>query len=183
MPNTATDWTNWSKASYSPLGFERSQQSRGDRSGAVAIVDCWLWLMMAENLFSKTIIRQRQRFATANNSHTQTSCPRRHRLNESLSFCHKKRAVKITALCGGKRGIRTPGASQLIGFQDRRIRPLCHLSERKGTTFFLFCKIFRKKLKFRTIFCNFASWNDSLLLKEQYKKSPSERFTKQRAIT
>ncbi len=63
----------------------------------------------------------------------------------------------ISTALSGKRGIRTPGASQLIGFQDRRIRPLCHLSERKGTTFFLFCKIFRKKLKFRTIFCNFAS--------------------------
>ena len=28
----------------------------------------------------------------------------------------------------GERGIRTPGASQLNGFQDRRNRPLCHLS-------------------------------------------------------
>ena len=28
----------------------------------------------------------------------------------------------------GKRGIRTPGPSQVNGFQDRRIRPLCHLS-------------------------------------------------------
>ena len=34
----------------------------------------------------------------------------------------------------GKRGIRTPGASQLNGFQDRRNRPLCHLSERKNIT-------------------------------------------------
>ena len=29
---------------------------------------------------------------------------------------------------GGERGIRTPGTSQFIGFQDRRDRPLCHLS-------------------------------------------------------
>ena len=28
----------------------------------------------------------------------------------------------------GKRGIRTPGTSQYFGFQDRRNRPLCHLS-------------------------------------------------------
>lgn len=28
----------------------------------------------------------------------------------------------------GERGIRTPGTLQYIGFQDRRIRPLCHLS-------------------------------------------------------
>ncbi len=30
-------------------------------------------------------------------------------------------------LCG-ERGIRTPGTSQFNGFQDRRNRPLCHLS-------------------------------------------------------
>ena len=28
----------------------------------------------------------------------------------------------------GERGIRTPGTSQFNGFQDRRNRPLCHLS-------------------------------------------------------
>ena len=31
-------------------------------------------------------------------------------------------------LFGGERGIRTPGGVTLNGFQDRRIRPLCHLS-------------------------------------------------------
>ena len=31
-------------------------------------------------------------------------------------------------LLGGERGIRTPGTSQYNGFQDRRNRPLCHLS-------------------------------------------------------
>ena len=30
---------------------------------------------------------------------------------------------------GGERGIRTPGGVTLNGFQDRRNRPLCHLSE------------------------------------------------------
>lgn len=40
--------------------FERSPQLRGDRREVVAITDCWLCLMMAENLFSKTIIRRRQ---------------------------------------------------------------------------------------------------------------------------
>ena len=43
---------------------------------------------------------------------------------------------------GGERGIRTPGASQLNGFQDRRNRPLCHLSECKSITDFRFCQIF-----------------------------------------
>ena len=30
---------------------------------------------------------------------------------------------------GGERGIRTPGQLPVNGFQDRRIRPLCHLSK------------------------------------------------------
>ena len=34
---------------------------------------------------------------------------------------------RLTGLCG-ERGIRTPGTSQYAGFQDRCIRPLCHLS-------------------------------------------------------
>ena len=65
----------------------------------------------------------------------------------------------------GERGIRTPGTSQYAGFQDRCIRPLCHLSMGcwnpvdvvllhaathsvvllicgcKGSAFFLFCKL------------------------------------------
>ncbi len=31
---------------------------------------------------------------------------------------------------GGERGIRTPGPVTVNGFQDRRFRPLSHLSER-----------------------------------------------------
>src|SRR5574344_3100308 len=42
----------------------------------------------------------------------------------------------------GKRGIRTPGPVKINGFQDRRIRPLCHLSECKSTTFFETTKIY-----------------------------------------
>ncbi len=33
----------------------------------------------------------------------------------------------------GERGIRTPGPLQVNGFQDRRNRPLCHLSGGKIT--------------------------------------------------
>ena len=40
----------------------------------------------------------------------------------------------------GEGGIRTPGGLTLNGFQDRRNRPLCHLSEDKSTSIFLFCK-------------------------------------------
>ena len=36
---------------------------------------------------------------------------------------------------GGEGGIRTPGALRLSGFQDRRDRPLCHLSFRTGDKF------------------------------------------------
>ena len=41
----------------------------------------------------------------------------------------------------GKRGIRTPGALQLNGFQDRRNRPLCHLSADKNNIVFSFLQI------------------------------------------
>ena len=33
---------------------------------------------------------------------------------------------------GGEGGIRTPGPLTVNGFQDRRIRPLCHLSVRRS---------------------------------------------------
>ncbi len=39
---------------------------------------------------------------------------------------------RLTGLCCGERGIRTPGTSQYAGFQDRCIRPLCHLSKDSG---------------------------------------------------
>jgi hypothetical protein len=48
--------------------------------------------------------------------------------------------------CCGERGIRTPGTSRYNGFQDRRIRPLCHLSERdKSRIIFHTAKAFLKK--------------------------------------
>ncbi len=40
----------------------------------------------------------------------------------------KPAVVNATAGEGGERGIRTPGPVTVNGFQDRRIRPLCHLS-------------------------------------------------------
>ena len=58
----------------------------------------------------------------------------------------------------GETGIRTPGTSRYNGFQDRRNRPLCHLSKTllgsclvfqrrcKGRDYFLFCKQKRKNL-------------------------------------
>ena len=42
---------------------------------------------------------------------------------------------------GGEIGIRTPGTSRFNGFQDRRNRPLCHLSGDKSSTLFPFYQI------------------------------------------
>ena len=42
----------------------------------------------------------------------------------------------------GERGIRTPGPVKINGFQDRRIRPLCHLS--KVECYFAPCHVFRE---------------------------------------
>ena len=48
----------------------------------------------------------------------------------------------------GERGIRTPGTSQYNGFQDRRDRPLCHLSK----TSLAGSALFQKRCKGTTIF-------------------------------
>ena len=40
----------------------------------------------------------------------------------------KSRKCLIYTVLSGERGIRTPGGVTLNGFQDRRNRPLCHLS-------------------------------------------------------
>ena len=38
---------------------------------------------------------------------------------------------QLRTVLSGERGIRTPGGLTLNGFQDRRNRPLCHLSAAK----------------------------------------------------
>ena len=46
--------------------------------------------------------------------------------------------LRFAILSSGETGIRTPGTSQYNGFQDRRNRPLCHLSKTPlRSTFFL----------------------------------------------
>ncbi len=45
-----------------------------------------------------------------------------------------KLSLEVETWCG-ERGIRTPGTLPYNGFQDRRIRPLCHFSEGKGKIF------------------------------------------------
>ena len=39
-----------------------------------------------------------------------------------------KKQAHFCACFRGRRGIRTPGPVKVNGFQDRRIRPLCHPS-------------------------------------------------------
>ena len=61
----------------------------------------------------------------------------------------QKRKSFLTSFCG-ERGIRTPGGVTLNGFQDRRNRPLCHLSSvnafaltgAKLLQLFILCKFF-----------------------------------------
>ena len=55
---------------------------------------------------------------------------RRHDAARAGKGKSRHRMAPASSPCG-KRGIRTPGASQLNGFQDRRNRPLCHLSATK----------------------------------------------------
>ncbi len=44
--------------------------------------------------------------------------------------CRNKLIISKLRHCNsGERGIRTPGTSQYVGFQDRCNRPLCHLSK------------------------------------------------------
>jgi hypothetical protein len=56
-------------------------------------------------------------------------------LNERKYFEHKNafkfNNLKAFQFIRGERGIRTPGPVTVNGFQDRRIRPLCHLSAAK----------------------------------------------------
>ena len=42
---------------------------------------------------------------------------------------HKNKKAAQKLLFSGETGIRTPGTSRYNGFQDRRNRPLCHLSK------------------------------------------------------
>ena len=58
------------------------------------------------------------------------------RNTEKLFGCNKGcNSLSYTLICG-ERGIRTPGTLPYYGFQDRRIRPLCHFSDAKIAPFF-----------------------------------------------
>ena len=70
-------------------------------------------------------------------------------MNTSLLIFAFTRFPELSAC--GERGIRTPGTSQFNGFQDRRNRPLCHLSSKSGAKVLLFfelCKFLIKNLAY-----------------------------------
>ena len=83
----------------------------------------------------------------------------------------KKESRKVLTLrdLSGERGIRTPGTSQYNGFQDRRDRPLCHLSK----TSFREVLPFKSDAKVRLIFES-ASVRGIFLRK---KFQPTEKTT------
>jgi hypothetical protein len=54
----------------------------------------------------------------------------------------KPTCAKASVGEGGERGIRTPGSLTFNGFQDRRNRPLCHLSGRKIRVWGLIAKYY-----------------------------------------
>ena len=96
----------------------------------------WLYTQNGLNLFSRwqhskkmLTKRERRSFFFFASIYLKSS----KKIDPTLIFECKKgcksRNYLIYTLCCGEGGIRTPGASQLNGFQDRRNRPLCHLSK------------------------------------------------------
>ena len=59
-------------------------------------------------------------YKPANPSFVSFKCKKESQLHANSLFSSRFR---------GEGGIRTPGTSQFNGFQDRRNRPLCHLSK------------------------------------------------------
>ena len=49
-------------------------------------------------------------------------------IQSSLIGVKKKEKFLLELLFCGEGGIRTPGPVTVNGFQDRRVKPLCHLS-------------------------------------------------------
>ena len=62
---------------------------------------------------------------------------------KGLLLYNKKAGFLNENPLSGERGIRTPGPVTVNGFQDRRIRPLCHLSGCKIKAFQVNCQILK----------------------------------------
>ena len=69
----------------------------------------------------------------------------------------------ISLFLSGERGIRTPGTSRYNGFQDRRIRPLCHFSAANVELIFILQKEIHNNIKlFFSISFNSMNTSDNL---------------------
>ena len=75
---------------------------------------------------------------------------------KGLLIYEKKEELLDEAPLSGERGIRTPGPFTVNGFQDRRIRPLCHLSACKIIVCY---PIFKKFVCLITIFFNLRGFS------------------------
>ena len=74
------------------------------------------------------LLPQREGFALDPKGRFHKAKRLKERENPVRSHNKKRHQKTLMPLCCGERGIRTPGASQHDGFQDRCNRPLYHLS-------------------------------------------------------
>ena len=77
-----------------------------------------------------------------------------------IQISHKKKpgANSTWLFKSGERGIRTPGGVTLNGFQDRRIRPLCHFSNGcKYTALFVLTKPIQPLIQHDNLICSVLS--------------------------
>ncbi len=93
-----------------------------------------------KHIFSKAVAAHKQAILTDNHLALRFNTVRawrdaRHRL---LLIARKIYCAEH----GGEGGIRTPGRFPVNGFQDRRIRPLCHLSDDKYIINSYLCNIY-----------------------------------------
>ena len=86
--------------------------------------------------------------------HTNRENPLTQKKEDYLKAQKRKNPVNLSTyrtLCG-ERGIRTPGGLTLNGFQDRRNRPLCHLSENpSGFSRTIFCISSAERTRFELV--------------------------------
>ncbi len=79
-------------------------------------------LLTQKSIFRKITIEKK---CLSNNPHKKTVL---HSKSVCKTVCNCCNLLIINSHCG-ERGIRTPGSVTYVGFQDRCIKPLCHLSK------------------------------------------------------
>ena len=99
---------------------------------------------MAENSFSRTFIWQRQWFATANNSHTQISHPKRRRLNEPTTAKRNERQSfdYLSWVAGG--GLEPPTSGLWARQANQLLHPAMYLYFQWSFSRFAGAKVWQK---------------------------------------